>query len=276
MKQHIGIRILSWIFRRVNQRIQWHQLWWPIGILNLLSFRNVLRSNNLFDMEAKTNAEMPPIPERWKTARSDDGSYNDLAKPSMGMAGSRFGRNCDHDHSIPGDSKLLMHPNPREISQRLLARDTFKPVPFLNMHAASWIQFQVHGWMNHERKYDEWIEIPLGDDDDWHENPMRLRQLAEDELVAGVPTYRNTESHWWDGSQIYGSTIEIQDKLRTFEGGKIKIDDNGLLPADPDPKFGDPEGKNGGIDMTGFSDNYWLGLCMLHTCLLYTSDAADE
>ena len=265
MKQHIGIRILSWAFRRLNRRIQWHQLWWPIGILNLLSFRNELRSDNLFDMETHETEDMPPIEERWKTARSNDGSYNDLSKPSMGMAGARFGRNCDPTQCHPGDPEQLLNPNPREISKRLLARDTFKPVPFLNLHAASWIQFQVHGWMNHERNYEDWIDIPLKDDDEWHERPMRLRDLAKDEVVDGVPTYRNTESHWWDGSQIYGSTLEIQDKLRTFENGKIRVADNGLLPPDLDPKFADPEGGDGGIDLTGFSDNYWLGLCMLHT-----------
>ena len=263
--------MLSWIFQRVNRKVQWHKLWWPLGILNLLAFRDVLRSVNLHDMETHEPEEMPPPPERWLRARSDDGSYNDLSKPAMGMAGTRFGRNCDRDHSRPEDSEHLMEPNPREISRRLLARDTFKPVPFLNLHAASWIQFQVHGWMNHERDYAGWIDIPLDDDDEWHERPMRLRDLEKDEMVDGVPTHRNTESHWWDGSQIYGSKQELQQKLRTFEDGKLLIDANGLLP--PDPQFADPSGGKNGIDLTGFSDNYWLGLCMLHTMFVREHNA---
>ena len=56
-------------------------------------------------METREPEEMPPPPERWLRARSDDGSYNDLSKPAMGMAGTRFGRNCDRDHSRSEDSE---------------------------------------------------------------------------------------------------------------------------------------------------------------------------
>lgn len=266
MKQHFLIRILSWFFRRVNQFVPWHRFPWPIGILNLISFRNELRIDNLYDTETDEETRMPECPERWKTARSDDGSYNDLSRPSMGCAGAHFGRNSDPTHSVPDDDEVTSTPCPRVISQRLMKRDTFKPIPFLNMHTASWIQFQVHGWLNHDRVYDEHYEVPLADDDEWHESPMRFRKLRRDNIIkGGIPTYRNTESHWWDGSNIYGSTLEIQQRLRTGTDGKLKVDDRGLLHADPNPNFADPTGQGGGIDLTGFNDNYWLGLCMFHT-----------
>jgi len=38
----------------------------------------------------------------------------------------------------------------------------------------------------------------------------------------------NTQTHWWDGSQIYGSSRQGQSALRTFSGGKVKTA-NGLL-----------------------------------------------
>ena len=258
MKQHSVIRVLSWFFCGVNRFIPWHRLPWPIGILNLISFRNQLRVDNLYDTETDEEAKLPVCPERWKTARSDDGSYNDLSRPSMGCAGAHFGRNSDRSHSIPDDDEVTSTPNPRVISERLMKRDKFLPIPFLNMHTASWIQFQVHGWLNHERVYDEHYEVPLADDDQWHENPMRFRKLKRDKIIkGGIPTYRNTESHWWDGSNIYGSSLEVQQRLRTGENGKLKVDERGLLPADPNPSFADPTGQGGG-------------------CLLYTSPSPRD
>ena len=43
MRQHILIRSLSWFFRGVNRYVPWYRIPWPIGILNLISFRNELR-----------------------------------------------------------------------------------------------------------------------------------------------------------------------------------------------------------------------------------------
>jgi hypothetical protein len=41
-----------------------------------------------------------------------------------------------------------------------------KEVPFLNMLAAAWIQFQNHDWINHgENRHNDLIEIPLESDD---------------------------------------------------------------------------------------------------------------
>ena len=49
---------------------------------------------------------------------------------------------------------------------------------------------------------------------------------------AGVD-YGNTETHWWDGSQLYGASKNKQDAVRTFEDGKLKIGDDGRLLPDP-------------------------------------------
>ena len=44
-------------------------------------------------------------------------------------------------------------------------------------------------------------------------------------------------------------------KLRTNIGGKLRIEPTGLLPVDPET----------GVHFTGFTDNWWIGLAMLHT-----------
>lgn len=48
------------------------------------------------------------------------------------------------------------------------------------------------------------------------------------------PIYQNDVTHWWDGSQLYGSDIETHKRVRSFAGGKLIVDDDdGLLPVDP-------------------------------------------
>jgi hypothetical protein len=70
------------------------------------------------------------------------------------------------------------------------------------------------------------------------------------------PTFRNRDSHWWDGSQIYGGDPETTATLRTHNDGRLIIDEaKHLLPIDP----------HTGVDRTGFTDNWWIGLSLLHT-----------
>ena len=75
------------------------------------------------------------------------------------------------------------------------------------------------------------------------------------------PAYRNEDPQWWDGSQIYGETDAETLSLRTdptgklCPGGKLFVDRNGLLPID----------LNTGATISGFTDNWWLGLELLHT-----------
>lgn len=63
-----------------------------------------------------------------------------------------------------------------------------------------------------------------------------------------APVFSNVETHWWDGSQIYGSGRERQAEVRTFVDGKIKVGDDGRLPKSDIP----------GIDLTGMRENWWV------------------
>src|SRR4029450_955176 len=87
--------------------------------------------------------------------------------------------------------------------------------------------------------------------------------------------YRTTDTHWWDASQIYGANLATTKPLRTFEGGKLKVEHHALkfpkaqweevlLPIDTSPLATDRNGKQG-LDLTGFNDNHWVGVSLLHT-----------
>jgi hypothetical protein len=71
---------------------------------------------------------------------------------------------------------------------------------------------------------------------------------------ARPPAFVNDNSHWWDGSQVYGSTREVQARLRLGRAGKMKVRDDGRLLVDPAT----------GFDVTGVTDNGWVGLSLLH------------
>ncbi len=71
------------------------------------------------------------------------------------------------------------------------------------------------------------------------------------------PTYVNKVTPWWDGSQLYGSTEERNRELRSGEDGKLAMEDD-RLPEETKKELH-------GVDLTGFSDNYWVGLAVMHT-----------
>lgn len=271
-------RLWSAVFRLVNRFIDWHRLPTFVGSLNLGAIREDLREHNLYDTPEAPPEKQPMWDPSFKENRSDDGSYNDPTDPGMGEAGSRFDRNMPLEIVFPESPPKMLQPNPRLISEKLLARDTFKPATTLNLLAAAWIQFQNHGWFNHDKfklakeKVDPVpIEVPIPEGSAWHEPTMRIPHTVPDPTrPAGAPyppTYRNTESQWWDASQIYGSRAEIQKKLRTGSEGKLRVDtETGLLPLDP-------EIPAGGVELTGFNDNWWVGISLLHNLFVREHNA---
>ncbi len=267
----------DWILGTLARLTEGFRVWhhWPFitGIAIVLGHRVNLRNNNLVDTE--TAPENPSVPEDFdiQGARTVDGSFNDLGTPWMGKTGTRFGRNVPLSAAFGESPPLLMDPNPREVSRRLLARQSFAPVPHLNLLAAAWIQFMVHDWLSHGKNTKkDMLEVPLGADDDWPRRPMLVPRTKPDGDTnpndEGRPaTYRNIETHWWDGSQIYGSTVERNRQVRSRPGpdgkpaaflddGKLGLTDGGLLPID---------GTTESLELSGVNGNWWIGLSVLHT-----------
>ena len=239
----------------------------------LSTMRNILEAKNLWDTYRFWEPERPGCPANANTTRTIDGSCNDPEQTWMGAAGTRFGRMMNPTApAAQGESEpALVTPNPIDVSRRLLARDTYKEVPFLNLLAASWIQFMVHDWFRHENSRKDFIKIPLRPSDPLRRHGQKEMTVARTEQdstrkpheAALGPTFLNTNTHWWDGSQIYGSDDATASRLRTqcdqedcrpVAGGKLRIDDaTGLLPIQPD-----------GFEDTGFRNNWWLGLALMH------------
>jgi hypothetical protein len=131
---------------------------------------------------------------------------------------------------------------------------------------------QVHDWFQHENSTTEKHTIPLPVGDTWQspDGRMRIEETQTDAPLDSIdetaPAYKNINTHWWDGSQIYGSSEARTAELRLgAQNGKLFVDAQKFatfLPRDAD-----------GIPQTGFSTNWWIGLEILHTLFVLEHNA---
>ncbi len=253
-------RLYDKITGKVAVKHPWYVLPKELGLAELIGIRDTLRRENLFDtsrLPSVDPVQPPPYDESYLTARTADGSWNDLAHPEMGMANTRFGRNVPLSYTRP-DKDRMMVPNPREISLKLMTRDTFNPATAGNALITTWLQFMVHDWVSHgmSPKENPWV-LPEVEGDDWPTPPVVVMRVPPDPTSPKEstlpPTHLNVNTHWWDGSSIYGNDLEQQRFLREDAGGRLRLVD-GLPPIPPDP-------KNDPTLVPGF----WLGLGMMQT-----------
>ncbi|MGH2722593.1 MAG: peroxidase family protein, partial [Actinomycetota bacterium] len=268
-----------WLYDRgaqaLDHRYGWDTLPRPVGFLVLVGLRNILRRQNLHDTNDQL-ALRPPDPE-WNPAlavsRSPDGTYNDLESPLMGMARTRFGRNVPIDETWTEGEPDLLSPNPRTVSLQLLARGdrAFKPASTVNVLAAAWIQFMVKDWFSHgEGDPNRSWTLPVADDDPWPQRPFTILKTREDptrDPQSKLPaTFVNTSTHWWDGSQIYGSSIEEQQMRRTPDDtGKLRIGADGLLVMPSEDKHN-----------PALVPGWWLGLNVMATVFVREHNAVCD
>ncbi len=243
-----------------------------LAIIVLILEREALLGNNLIEVEdyQRYNSEIV-CDERSLGARTEDGTCNILENPSEGSANRRFGRNVQLEAAFgETEADTLLIPNPRDVSNSLLAREEFKPATSINFLASAWIQFMVHDWVDHGDNTDEnpiVVELPEGDVlgsgiievQRTRPDPSRL-----DSESANPATYQNVNTHWWDGSQLYGSSLEKNNEIRSFVDGKLKLE-NGALPTD-----------SSGVSVTGFNNNWWVGLSMLHQAFTLEHNAIAD
>ncbi len=214
-----------------------------------------------------------PLPAWAKTARTPDGSWNALEEPMAGAAGTRFGFNTDPTKTPAEPLARMLTPNPRLVSRELLTRkDGFKAIPFLNLTAASWIQFMNHDWVSYGDPdvNAEPYRIPLAEEDParrvLHQTHMLVRPTQQDpsrRSGESTPTHVNEVTSWWDASQIYGSDAKTVEALRSHKSGKLTVD----------PKTGNLPVLADGVEHTGFRRNWWVGLSMLHTLFVKEHNA---
>jgi hypothetical protein len=248
---------------RLDTRFGWHRLPRLVALAVLIGLRDRLRARNLHDTSGLPAVDPPPVgaPQPWHTtSRTSDGTYNDLAHPAMGMAGARFGRNVPVEDTFPEALPELLEPSPREVSRVALTRHEFQPATSVNTLVAAWLQFMIRDWFSHGKSPDDRpFTVPLADDDPWPERPLTILRTRPDPTRPPgpsdlPPTWANTQSHWWDASQVYGSDPAQERKARSGYDGKLRVTPEGLIPY--------PTGPD---DDPSLVPGFWLGLSMMQT-----------
>jgi Animal haem peroxidase len=183
----------------------------------------------------------------------------------------------------------------------------YKKAPFFNVLAAYWIQFMTHDWFSHlEEGHNaaeymkvgcvsqkvNGVETPLSAADAARLGcrpgdaidkgfvaadgaPPVFHAGTRDYLGRAPKTIRNTNTAWWDASQIYGydTTSAVRVKRDPADRARLAMapvagrdaagDRQGYLPLllDSDPKLPDWAGQ----ESAAFPDNWTIGMSFLHT-----------
>ncbi len=189
--------------------------------------------------------------------RSLDGAGNHLTNLGQGAAGTRvirFGYDADYPDGIGDVISEVGKPNPRDVSNRVLAQAGNQPnsrgLSDLSVH---WGQFLTHDLTLIETgaQYNVLssgaignFSIPISDSSDpLGPGPISFDRSAFDPQtgngdlvttprgIVPVPRWQiNSNTSYLDGSQIYGSSDSVAMSLRTLVGGKLTTSSGGLLP----------------------------------------------
>ncbi len=183
----------------------------------------------------------------------------------------------------------------------------YKSAPFFNVLAGFWIQFMTHDWFSHlDEGHNAAEYMPVGcrsQKVNGVETPLSPEEAARlgcrpgdaiDEafvaestppptfaangrryLARAPRTFHNTNTAWWDASQIYGYDDTSHRRVKRDPkdparlllvpiGGRREAGDRqGYLPllTDGDPKLPDWAGQ----ESAAFPDNWTIGMSFFHT-----------
>jgi hypothetical protein len=195
---------------------------------------------------------------------------------------------CQAGYGLPDDSKD--------------ANCDYQKAPFFNVLAAYWIQFMTHDWFSHleeghnapmymkvgcETKLVNNIEVPLTPEDIQRlgcrpDDQIDKGYVAQDTppgtfdsdghtyLARAPRTMANTNTAWWDASQLYGFDDTSRQRVKRDPADAAKLL---LVPVvgQPGPGYLPVFGPNdpinpewAGQEATGFPDNWTVGLSFLH------------
>ncbi|KAG0629667.1 hypothetical protein M758_1G120800 [Ceratodon purpureus] len=260
---------LLFLVMHISDRIgKWYNAPVIVGLVYLEIRRTLHQKYNLIAV-GNAKSYQAPAPQRNDVLSfCEHGSQqrNGSAEPSTSYSDgeSFFGRNMAPQ---PQKDKLL-DPHPSAVAAKLLSRTELQDYgKQFNMIAAAWINFMIHDWIDHLENLNEEVEItaPSSVAAQCPLKSYKIYPTKEVPADKGVIGHINTRTPWWDASVIYGSTKEAQQRVRTFENGKLKIRSDGWLTND-----------SNGLPVSGDIRNLWVGVASIQSLFIAEHNAVCD
>ncbi|MEE9352232.1 MAG: peroxidase family protein [Thiotrichaceae bacterium] len=176
---------------------------------------------------------------------SYDGSFNNLRNPDIGKVDSPYRYIAPKDESrAMGGAQESSLPNPREVSNAVFSQEglTENDKGLSDMFWL-WGQFLDHDINLTPTLEAEKADIaipkgdPLFDPESTGDKTMPFARSVYITDENGVRKQTNHITAVIDGSNIYGSSKEVQDEIRSFNEGKLTVDAADRLPKDEKGHF---------------------------------------
>ncbi|MGI9274345.1 MAG: peroxidase family protein [Endozoicomonas sp.] len=185
-----------------------------------------------------------------RETRSLDGRDNNREHPGWGSAGIPLLRkdglpaSYGDGLSSPGGSEW---PGAREVSNRVVAQEVSIPNSMgTSDFVWQWGQFLDHDIdLTESAEPEEIMIVSIPEGDSQLRQPLKVKRSVYDRSF--MPRAQlNQVTAWIDASQVYGSSEEEADSLRTNDGsGRLRTSHNGLyLPYEVSVMMGEPGSVN--------------------------------